>query len=159
MTPEEKRIVTATLEWVRLKALGEHKITLPLPTPADVDHSSLLLRLLAGKEPFENPPPRAYSYPWYRLLEDEGEDGLHEFEIYFNGMKQVNICQGMWDIEAIWGDKIFIVRWPGSDYVFKLSRSTAHVTTLRDGKGVREPVPGWKMERYGSESITENTDS
>lgn len=43
---------------------------------ADIDHSALLGRLLAGKEPFPEPPPRAYSYPNYTLLENgRGEPG------------------------------------------------------------------------------------
>ncbi len=41
------------------------------PTPADIDHSALLNRLLSGKEPFPEPPPLFYGYPCYELEEGE----------------------------------------------------------------------------------------
>jgi hypothetical protein len=34
-----------------------------------VDHSSLLRRLLHGKEPLPRPPPLSCGYPWYELIE------------------------------------------------------------------------------------------
>ena len=36
---------------------------------ADVDHSSLLYRLLSGKKALETPPPLRFSYPCYHLGE------------------------------------------------------------------------------------------
>lgn len=39
--------------------------------PADVDHSSLLRRLLAGKSPHAEPPPKRFSYPAWELVESE----------------------------------------------------------------------------------------
>ena len=39
-----------------------HKIT-----SADIDHSSLLKRLLSGEKALEAPPPKLYSYPCYEL--------------------------------------------------------------------------------------------
>lgn len=41
------------------------------PTPADIDHSALLNRLLSGKEPLPEPPPLFYGYPCYGLEEGE----------------------------------------------------------------------------------------
>lgn len=51
--------VRAMSRWVR--DFNEH------PTSADVDHSSLLRRLLSGKEPLPFKPPKRYSYPDYAL--------------------------------------------------------------------------------------------
>ncbi len=48
----------------------------------DADHSSLLRRLLKGKEPLPEPPPLAMSYPWYELI-DEGR--AEAFEVYLVG--------------------------------------------------------------------------
>jgi hypothetical protein len=36
----------------------------------DARHSALLDRLFQGKEPLPEPPPKAFSYPWYKLIED-----------------------------------------------------------------------------------------
>lgn len=39
------------------------------PTPPDAIHSALLYRLLQGKKPFRNPPPKRFSYPSYEMAE------------------------------------------------------------------------------------------
>jgi len=39
----------------------------------DADHSALLQYLLRGNAPFEKPPPLAYSYPWYSIVEGNKE--------------------------------------------------------------------------------------
>lgn len=54
--------------------------------PRDISHfkitclkSALLHRMLEGKEPFPIPPPRAFSYPWYDLI----ENGIaHPYEVW-----------------------------------------------------------------------------
>lgn len=59
------------LRWLQIRE--ENGIGFPPNLPqfcADVDHSSLLKRLLEGTEPLPIAPPRAYSYPWYQLIED-----------------------------------------------------------------------------------------
>lgn len=38
---------------------------------ADIEHSSLLLRLLSGKEPLDEPPPLTHGYPDYKAVEGE----------------------------------------------------------------------------------------
>jgi hypothetical protein len=43
----------------------------------DISHSSLLCRLLIGKPLLEFPPPRAFSYPAYQMVEQE-ECQIHE---------------------------------------------------------------------------------
>ena len=44
------------------------------------DHSALLERLLEGKEPLQEPPPRAFGYPWYDLVETGEGDAMEVFE-------------------------------------------------------------------------------
>lgn len=45
--------------------------------PADVDHSSLLRRLLSGKAAHPVPPPMRFSYPAWELVESD-EVEIHE---------------------------------------------------------------------------------
>lgn len=66
---ETVRIVRAVLRWQRLRAPHLLPHLSRIPSDADADHSALLQRLLAGHEPFPTPPPTAYSYPWYSLVE------------------------------------------------------------------------------------------
>lgn len=39
------------------------------PTRADAEHSALLTRLLSGKKALPKPPPLAFAYPWYDIVE------------------------------------------------------------------------------------------
>jgi hypothetical protein len=68
-------IRTCIGKWLRIyhQSLGRD------PTEADVWHSSLLLRLLSGKEPLDKPPPLRHSRPDYALA--EGEE-VRIFEIF-----------------------------------------------------------------------------
>lgn len=65
-----KAAIDAMSEWVRIRTSHGYRAEL---TPAEVDHSALLRRLLSGKPPLPEPPPRSFSYPWYELIET-GED-------------------------------------------------------------------------------------
>jgi hypothetical protein len=103
--PETRRVVLTVLRWQRLREthLPDH---LPrVPTDADADHSALLERLLSGSEPFANPPPTAYSYPWYSLIEDgwavvgcaTWKDQPQEYERYPDTL---HFRQSSWQIVA-----------------------------------------------------------
>ena len=88
------------------------------PTPADAWHSALLQRLLDGKDPLPVPPPRAYSYPWYALIENGRSTGHLDIHLYPHGVPvldddrpRVTICQGIWDIVEDQGNDIYIVEW------------------------------------------------
>lgn len=50
-------------------------------TPADVDHSALLRRLLAGQPFHPIPPPTSFSSPWYSLVET-GQDTKCEVKLF-----------------------------------------------------------------------------
>jgi hypothetical protein len=54
-------------EWIRIRQDNGYGY----PTSADVDHSSLLFRLLSGKKALDKPPPTRFSYPDYALAEGE----------------------------------------------------------------------------------------
>lgn len=53
----------------------------------DLDHSALFQRLLADEKVLPEPPPRAYSYPWYSLL--EGGIG-YPHEVWFPSKKGIS---------------------------------------------------------------------
>lgn len=71
LSPKQiKEIFKRWLE-IRLKWQGEKyeyfdtRLPFTAQLIADIDHSSLLQRLLEGKEPLPEPPPLKYSYPDY----------------------------------------------------------------------------------------------
>jgi hypothetical protein len=61
----------------------------------DLRKSCLLGRMLFdGKAPFDDPPPLAYSAPWYALIE-QGCAGLGDRDVTL-GDRTVIICQTIW---------------------------------------------------------------
>ena len=67
---EGARIIRAAVTWVDTARKNGYGGKGWVPTDADIWHSSLLVRLLEGKELLPEPPPKAYSYPWYDLIEN-----------------------------------------------------------------------------------------
>ena len=70
-------VLECVKEWVRVRAME----TKDAPTMeewsqfrADMDHSSLLRRLLSGKKALPEPPPLRHSYPDYNSVEGERPD-------------------------------------------------------------------------------------
>ena len=72
-------------EWINLSG--------SCPTSADVDHSSLLLRLLSGKKALDNAPPKRFSCPDYELGEGKPVGVREVSDIGFGGRERVCIDQ------------------------------------------------------------------
>lgn len=108
--------VRAMSRWIR--DYNEH------PTAADVDHSSLLRRLLSGKEPLPFKPPKRYSYPDYALGEGESRIATEVWETKNSWLDNPNqdlliIDQSRWHIIERRADGGYVVEWPdepGSRY-------------------------------------------
>lgn len=87
----------------------------------DADHSALLHRLLEGKEPFEEPPPCAYSYPWYELLEN-GKASAIEVYPSFGSTTHLAIEQnGSWVIQQELAPECWTARYliPDTDAIMQ----------------------------------------
>jgi hypothetical protein len=70
MQDETNQTISCFHKWLSIRE--ENDIPFPnnlLKLRIDMDHSALLRRLLEGKEPLPIPPPRAFSYPWYELID------------------------------------------------------------------------------------------
>lgn len=67
-----------------------------LPNWCDADHSSLLGRLLSGKEPLDKPPPLRFSYPDYDLAEGKEVQVMEVWQLeeneYSNFYKGYTVC-------------------------------------------------------------------
>lgn len=77
----------------------------------EIWHSALLERLLHGKDALPQPPPRAFSYPWYFLLE-HGSDTVTDIGFWKDGTVAIN--QGSYLIEEKISDNEYILRY-GND--------------------------------------------
>lgn len=87
--------IECLLRWLELREAGANYRPLSNTLRIDVAHSALLRRLLDGKEPLPEPPPKAMSYPWYDLVEQgKGEP----FEVFELNSKELVINQYRWRI-------------------------------------------------------------
>lgn len=113
MTEQEQQdIVHKVLLWLDIHDDPEHKIPVGYSQRrTDAAHSALLSRLLEGKPPLPQPPPRAFSYPWYKLI-DDGKDENCEVCLgtgYYKG--QVIINQAPWNLISQVSETEFLVEW------------------------------------------------
>lgn len=86
---------------------------------ADAEHSGLLVRLLAGKEPLPKPPPRQNSYPWYELVEnghgiawEAGYAGLSRSTLVIDQGMQWEVLHtlpGGWRVRCTSNDEVYDV--------------------------------------------------
>ena len=81
-------------EWIHLSGI--------CPTDADVSHSSLLRRLLSGKDALDKPPPKRFAYPDYELGEGKPVQVMDVDDTEFGGRKRVSIDQHS---DWCWQDK------------------------------------------------------
>lgn len=87
-------------KWLEIKESEGHRVDLDSVNLVDVAHSSLLNRIINEEIIFPEPPPRAYSYPWYDLIENKCAQ-LFKYEVFFDDHSEepmVGICQSLWKI-------------------------------------------------------------
>jgi hypothetical protein len=95
--------------WLKIREENGIKLTNVKNLLADSHHSSLLRRLLAGKEPLEVVPPKKYAYPWYELMET-GSAEETDIQV-MSHQKLVAICQFAWAIiSTIEVDRQYLIR-------------------------------------------------
>lgn len=98
------------------------------------EKSALFARLLEGKKPFIYPPPCAYSYPWYEVIEEKGPFNLsleakNLEEIIWENLseeKQVLIEQTPWKLlEKISEQEVRVTfgRWEDLGFEWRLKKT------------------------------------
>jgi hypothetical protein len=114
LTERDVYIAEALVQWIQI-AQKKYGPTW-FPNYVDIQKSRLFWRLRSGKELLEEPPPTAFSCPWYELVEEPDRphwayDGhLHEGQIY---LAQCRYDLLEYDIET----KVHVVAF--GSYVFR----------------------------------------
>lgn len=88
------------LKWIEIRHQYRKEDVDVVGLRVDISHSSLLRRIIDGKQIFDVPPPRRFSYPWYELLE-KGEGNPHEVWVPTEqafGFPCVVIDQSIWKL-------------------------------------------------------------
>jgi hypothetical protein len=110
MTNERWLTVQAVRRWL---AFREENGDGP-PSEPDWDHSALLARLVSGKSPLPEPPPKSFSYPWYELIDNGSAVATEVREVrnwHDNDEVLLSINQARWKIIEKSGDS-YRVQWP-----------------------------------------------
>ena len=73
------------IEWVKIKEENGQNCS-----TTDIEHSSLLRRLLSGLPAHENPPPKRYGYPAWELVEKD-EIQIQSISYYLEAMGESTV--------------------------------------------------------------------
>lgn len=130
-----------------------------LPSPTDVLKSSLLARMLSGKLPFRDAPPKSYSYPWYDAIEGAGP---HWIPTLGNNLQPEQIIdaenpaiawlnQDKYDVLEVHDDESMTLGykswrfacWRGEKIQQGLGRNEQGEKVF----GVEYKIPGWWLQR------------
>ena len=104
---EIKRISKAIRTWEQITSREGYDYTMNGVT---FEKSSLLHRLLDGKDPLPDPPPTQFSYPWYDVIEGTGPWLKNEGSFWPQTPDVAIINQSPWHIvEGKHGDDTLIV--------------------------------------------------
>lgn len=119
-TDEQRATLDCVYRWLQIADREGYEVpTDPIGFRIYSQKSSLLNRLLAGKNPFPERPPKSYSYPWYSLLED-GEargymdvhrEGLLQNELFADGPTRIAVNQSLWHIIEVVGENHYRVAY------------------------------------------------
>lgn len=70
LSKDQKELVYAMSQWMKCYHKHNDATFLCYSLRVAMDNSLLLPRILEGKKIFDEPPPLAFGYPWYELIEN-----------------------------------------------------------------------------------------
>lgn len=117
----------------------------------DAVHSSLLKRLFMGIEPLPQPPPKAFSYPWYSLIETgEGESfDVHLAPMF--GPDAISISQNPhWKIKEKHSDTHYVVTYKDRPELWDLYETTTKPIAALPGYDKEFKI--WKLKRLSDQT-------
>lgn len=89
--PHYEKLIDCIVTWLAIKAQNAQPGWNHAPSHADFSKSRLFWRLRTGQRPLPEPPPTAFSCPWYEVVEIPGPHDC--FEVWFDGDKAIiNQC-------------------------------------------------------------------
>lgn len=133
--------IHAVFRWLKIREENGINLTTVKQLELDAEHSSLLLRLLKGKEPFSSIPPQRFNYPWYDLLE-QGE--AKESAVLIEKDTAI-ICRYQWTILSVESDG-YLIRPGIAPFPPNLESSTWKLSETTDKTAWGSTI--WSLKRY-----------
>jgi len=144
------RILDCILVWLMICEQNGRKFPEDLTRlRIEMGHSALLRRLMAGKNPLPEPPPKSFSYPWYELIENGFANPVDVWE-----------TKGTRDAATYGDDWLFInqSRWPivrrpkKDEWIVKNIRAPGlwrvWCSGVRTFEGSAAESKRWSMEKF-----------
>jgi hypothetical protein len=164
ITAEERETIRQVLLWIRtVRDTGIKYGLVQYPSdwlPSDIDcaKSALLERIRNGLTPMDEPPPVAYSCPWYALVEDEGPHYI--FDVHQSGQflaqGQIAVAQNVFMIYERKSDTDLIVGDSrGTSYRFRLWYDPDWYNRGSTLPIENRPRGGWFLQNLAFASVIE----
>lgn len=125
-TERDLHVSRAVVQWIATARKARSKAFVSfgydkdwLPAEVDMRKSRLFWRLRSGKKPLPEPPPCAYSCPWYEVVEEDRPHGAYEMTVHDG---KAHIAQCAYEIEEMNGTEPSIVKF--NCYRFKVWRDS-----------------------------------
>lgn len=156
LTQRDFNICLAMSKWIATVRAESAKGRAPgywpdwVPSEADIAKSRLFWRIRSGKEPLPEPPPRAYSCPWYEVVEEI--DRAHWcYDDVHVGDQWVSIAQCPYDVvEWESAGTPRIVRF--NCWRFRLWRGSQDAPTFSGGVPGIRTLQGWWLQREAADA-------
>jgi hypothetical protein len=133
---DDSHVVDVLIEWLRVRDRGGRPLPLGYDGLADeVENSALLQRMLTGRAPLSEAPPRSYGQPWYDLVEHGVASNCEVVPLKdrLGASPKVSINQTAWEVvDTVDGG--YVVRYGGGDQLYVAERT-------------RVDPPRWRLRR------------
>lgn len=147
----EQHYKAALLTWLAISGAGD-------VSWVDMEKSCLLRRLCDGKQPLSQPPPTAFSAPWYELIEDGKGNPHGVYEDATELRYSLIIDQTSWAVEKQVGPQEWLVRYLTAREIGHpknvLSADLWRVYKVAEGK----TPAGWHDSGWRIERVKESAD-
>jgi hypothetical protein len=153
LTDRDLHILQAMTRWIQVvrteysKHKGDYKDW--LPSEVDVRKSRLFWRLRSGKEPLPEPPPTAFSCPWYEIIDEDRPHWVHN-DVYIHD-DWVSIAQCRYKLEKMEGEIPAIVSF--GSYKFKVWRGSNQLTSISVHGQTEITATGFWIQRILEDKI------
>lgn len=104
--------IETLLRWLEIRKEQGQELSSLEELRENIYHSSLLKRLLEGKPPLPEPPPKSFGYPNYELVETGYCEPYSVFEIQKGKQTKIVIDQAPYNLVKKVSDSEWIVLWP-----------------------------------------------
>lgn len=140
----------ALVKWLEIREKNGYEFPSSLmQLICDMEHSALLQRLLNGKQPTEERPPKSFSYPNYGLVDTGISYPMTVFEDNHLGETSIVIDQSPWTLIEKLEEDSYVVQYEDNKQLYKVYCTGKRSNTLEFDSDSFSKL--WALEKYYKE--------